>query len=158
MRLFFSLFFAGLFLSSCAFHSPEFRGSEGFKLEKMDGKEISFSAGAKVYNPNWFAVKLKKSGVDVYLEEQFMGKLFLDKKVKMKAKQESTLTVPLHLELEEGALLSLVRYSSKETVNIRITGKVKGGIWFFSKKVKVDETRQIPGKSLRPGGMMNLGM
>jgi hypothetical protein len=30
-------------------------------------------------------------------------------------------------------------------------GKVKGGIWFVSKKVKIDETIKIPGKSLKFG-------
>jgi LEA14-like dessication related protein len=120
-------------ISSCAIEAPEFIGSEGVKMEKMDGKEIYLSAGVKVNNPNWFGIKLKKSALDVYLEDQ------------------------LHAELAEGAMLIIARNSAKENVNVRFTGKVKGGIWFFSKKIKIDETRQIPGKSLRPGGMMNIG-
>ena len=145
-----------LVFSSCKVSAPEFRGSEGMKLDKIDGKIITFNVTAKVYNPNWFSVKVKRSGVDVFIEDQYIGKLKLEKKVKMKAKRESTLEAPMRAELEDGAMMSMLRLSTKESVKLRVTGKVKGGIWFLSKKIKVDETTQIPGKNLRPGGF-NLG-
>lgn len=146
-----------LFLSSCAVEAPEFIGSDGFKMDKMDGKEILFTAGVKVNNPNWFGIKIKRSVVDVYIEDQLMGKVQLEKKVKMKAKRESTLTLPLKAVLEDGALITMMRYASKENVNVRIKGKVKGGVWIFSKKIEIDEKRQISGKDLSPGGLMNGG-
>lgn len=146
-----------LLVSSCAIESPEFIGSEGFKLEKMDGKEILFTAGVKVDNPNWFGIKIKKSIVDVYVEDQLMGQVQLEKKVKMKARRESTLTLPLKAVLEDGAMITMMRYASKENVNVRIKGKVKGGVWIFSKKIDVDEKRQISGKKLAPSGLMNIG-
>lgn len=146
-----------LLLSSCAVEAPEFIGSDGFKMDKMDGKEILFTAGVKVNNPNWFGIKIKRSVVDVYIEDQLMGKVQLEKKVKMKAKRESTLTLPLKAVLEDGALITMMRYASKENVNVRIKGKVKGGVWIFSKKIEIDEKRQISGKDLSPGGLMNGG-
>lgn len=153
----FSLFAILLFLGSCAIEAPEFIGSEGFKMEKMDGKEIRFTAGVKVNNPNWFGIKIKKSAVDVYVEDQLMGQVQLEKKVKMKAKRESTLTMPLKATLEDGAMITMMRYASKENVNIRIKGKVKGGVWIFSKKIEIDEKRQISGKNLSPNSLMNSG-
>lgn len=139
-----------LLIGSCAnFEEPEFRGSEGMKLEKMEGKKITFTAGAKVYNPNWFAIKIKPSHVEVYIEDQLMGEIHLDKKVKMKAKSESSLIFPLIGELEDGAMITLMRYSGKENVRLRIKGKVKGGVWIFSKKFEVDETRTVSGKDLK---------
>ena len=146
-----------LLLSSCAVEAPEFIGSDGFKMDKMDGKEILFTAGVKVNNPNWFGIKIKRSAVDVYIEDQLMGKVQLEKKVKMKAKRESTLTLPLKAVLEDGALITMMRYASKENVNVRIKGKVKGGVWIFSKKIEIGEKRQISGKDLSPGGLMNGG-
>lgn len=138
-----------IIVQSCAIKAPEFRGSEGFKLEGKEGKEIRFNAGVKVYNPNWFGVKIKRSNVDVYLEDQYMGVLSLEKKAKMKAKRESTIEFPLKMALEDGALMTALKYSMKEEVNLVIKGKVKGGIWIFSKKIAVDDTLKIPGKSLR---------
>lgn len=139
-------------VTSCAsFRTPEFRGSEGVKFEKMDGKNVAFTAGVKMFNPNWFGVKIKKSHLDVYVEEHYMGKIYLDKKVKLKAKKESSLIFPLHAVLEDGAMLTVLRYSKAENVAIRFAGKVKGGVWIFSKKMEVNETRNISGKDLRLG-------
>jgi len=138
-----------LLTSSCAIESPEFMGSESMEGFKIDGKTITFNAGIKMSNPNWFAIKIKRSMLDVYIEEQYMGKLSLDKKVKLKAKRESVLQFPLKAELEDGAMFTILRYASKENVNIRFKGKVKGGVWLFSKKIEIDETRQVSGKSLQ---------
>lgn len=150
MKSYFLIFLLGTILCSCAnFEEPEFKGSEGLKLEKMEGKKISFTAGAKVYNPNWFGIKIKPSHVEVYIEDQLMGEIYLDKKVKMKAKSESSLIFPLIGELEDGAMITLMRYASKENVRVQIKGKVKGGVWIFSKKFEVDETRTVSGKDLK---------
>ena len=149
-----SLFILLFVLGSCAsIQEPEFRGSDGFKLEKIEGKEIRFSFAAKVYNPNWFGIRVKPSHLEVYLEDQFMGKIFLDKKVKIKARRESDLNVGLRAELEDGAMITALRYSKADSVEVRLKGKVKGGVFILSKKFELDEKRTISGKNLRLGGM-----
>lgn len=154
MKNWYFIFLIALGLSSCAnFKEPEFISSEGFKLEKMDGKVISFSAGAKVYNPNWFGIKIKPSHVEIYVEDQFMGNVYLEKKVKMKAKRDSDLKFKLHAELEDGAMITAMRYANKDNVSVRIKGKVKGGVFIFSKNMEIDETKTVSGKNLRMGGM-----
>ena len=96
MKKFLFILTAFVLLTGCAtFQEPEFRGSEGVKMDKMDGKEITLSANVKVYNPNWYALKIKPSTVDVYLEDKLMGTIELTKKVKMKGKQETSLSLPL---------------------------------------------------------------
>ena len=149
LRFLFLALVSVFLVSSCALESPEFLGSEGMEGFKIDGKTITFNAGVKVSNTNWFAIKVKRSTVDVYVEEQYMGKVSLEKKVKLKAKRESILQFPLKAELEDGAMFTMLRYASKENVNVRIKGKVKGGVWFFSKKIEIDETRQVSGKELQ---------
>jgi LEA14-like dessication related protein len=152
MKKFLFILTAVVLLTGCAtFQEPEFRGSEGVKMEKMDGQEISLSAGVKVYNPNWFALKIKPSTVEVYLEDQLMGTVKLTKKVKMKAKQESSISLPLLATLEDGAMFTALRYAKKDQVKVRIKGKVKGGIFFLSKKVEIDETKTVSGKDLNIG-------
>jgi LEA14-like dessication related protein len=151
----FKLFIFGLvltLLSSCAtFREPEFIGTEGIQLNKIDGKNISFTVAVKIMNPNWFGIKIKPSIVDVYMEDQFMGTVLLDEKLKLKAKKENDLAVPLLAVLEDGAMLTVLRYAKAEKVTVRIAGKVKGGIWIFSKKIPMDEKRTISGKDLRIG-------
>jgi LEA14-like dessication related protein len=149
MKLFyaFSLF---IVLSSCAtFQEPEFRKMDDVHLGKIDGKAINFTVDATVFNPNWYALKVKKSNVDVFLEGQKIGILYLDEKVKMKGKSESSLSVPMRIVLEDGAMITLMRYALKKDVQLRLTGKIKGGIFFISKKFPVDEQRSVSGKDLR---------
>ena len=80
-----------------------------------------------------------------------MGTVKLTKKVKMKAKQESSLSLPLLATLEDGAMFTALRYAKKDQVKVRIKGKVKGGIFFLSKKVEIDETKTVSGKDLNIG-------
>jgi LEA14-like dessication related protein len=152
MKKFLFILSAIVLLTGCAtFQEPEFRGSEGVKMDKMDGQEITLSASVKVFNPNWYALKIKPSTVEVYLEEKLMGTVQLTKKVKMKGKQESSLSLHLLATLEDGAMFAALRYATKDQVKVRIKGKVKGGIFFLSKKVEIDETKTISGKDLNLG-------
>lgn len=152
MKKFLFILTAFVLLTGCAtFQEPEFRGSEGVKMDKMDGKEITLSANVKVYNPNWYALKIKPSTVDVYLEDKLMGTIELTKKVKMKGKQETSLSLPLLATLVDGAMFTALRYATKDQVKVRIKGKVKGGVFFVSKKMDVDETKTISGKDLNLG-------
>lgn len=139
-------------LGSCAaFKEPELVKMGEFKMGQIEGKHINFTVDATVHNPNWYALKVKKSHVEVYVEDQFMGNVYLDKKIKMKAKRDSELIADLHAELEDGAMITALRYAKKEDVKVHIKGKIKGGIFIFSKKFEIDETRSISGKELRLG-------
>lgn len=136
-------------LSSCHFYRPELRGGEQFQLEKISGQEVKFTAGAKVYNGNWYAVKVKPSMLDLYVDGELMGKIHLEKKVKMKAKRETDLEAPFVAVLENGALLKAMGLARKNSVQIRLKGKVKGGVFIFSKKFEMDETRTINPQDFR---------
>ncbi|MDG1331485.1 MAG: LEA type 2 family protein [Crocinitomicaceae bacterium] len=136
-------------LASCTFHEPEIRGGETFKMEKMEGQEVRFTAGAKVYNGNWFAVKVKKSTLDLYVDGEYMGKVHLLKKVKMKAKKETDLQANFLAELEGNAMMKALGLAMKGEVEVRMKGKIKGGVFIFSKKLDFDEKRKINGSSLR---------
>ena len=152
MKNLFSLSILFLIVTSCAnFEEPEFISSNGVKMGGIEGKKISLTADIVVSNPNWFVIKIKPSNLDVYIENQYMGKIYLEKKVKMKAKKESTLSMELRAELADGAMITALKYANKENVKVHITGKVKGGVWIFSKKIAIDETKSISGKNLQLG-------
>jgi len=137
------------FTSCATYQDLEFERMDGFKLGSIKGREISMTVGAVVTNPNWFAIKLLPSTVNVYLEGQLIGEVQLNEKVKIRRKQENTLSVPLNATLEDGAMFSLIRYSMKDTLNIRMTGDVRAGVLFLSKKIAIDENRKISGKGLK---------
>lgn len=149
MKKWIFILFVGITLSSCTFHEPEFRGEEKFKFDKINGQNVSFTASAKVYNGNWFGVKLKPSSLDLYADGKYMGKIYLDKKVKLKAKRETNLEALLHAELEKGAMIKIMGLMTKNEVSVRLAGKVKGGVFIFSKKFEIDETKMVNPRSMK---------
>lgn len=149
-------FLSGLLLivliSSCAsLQMPELKGEEHFNIEKIDGQNVDISAGGKIYNGNWFALKVKPSEFDLYVEGEYLGKLALNKKIKLKSKQETMIDSDLTVNLEKGAMFILMRNASKEQVQVRLSGKVRAGVWFFTKKVEINETRTFNGLKLNAG-------
>lgn len=141
-------------LTSCAsLEMPEYRGGETFKLEKLEGKQVRFTAGATVFNPNWFGVKVKPSKFDVFVEDDFVGTVQLQKKVKLKRKKETALSAPFLAELEDGVLLKAVKYMGKGEVNVRFQGTAKAGVFLFSKKMEINKTVKVPTNVLKQGGL-----
>jgi LEA14-like dessication related protein len=102
-----------------------------------------------VENPNWYALKVKKSNVEVLIENKKMGTVFLDKNIKFKRKSDIEHSIPLRATLEKGALLQLMQYSMKDEIQLNIKGKVRAGIFFFSKTFPVDYKRSISGEELQ---------
>ncbi|MES2798671.1 MAG: LEA type 2 family protein [Bacteroidota bacterium] len=139
-------------LSACAISEPEFNGFEGYRMKKIDGREVQLEIDADIENPNWFAFKLKKSNLEVFVDQNFLGTLHLDKKVKLKRKSSGIITIPLQAMLEEGALFSLMKYAGKDKVDVRLKGTAKVGVFIFSKKLTIDEKRQVSGKMFKNQG------
>lgn len=135
-------------LSSCTFYEPEYRGGESVSVEKVEGKQIQVMAGAKIYNGNGYAIKVKPSTLDIYVNEDYIGQIHLDKKFKMKAKQETAVQAPLTATLADGAMFKLLRLANQDNVTVRMKGKVKAGVWFVSKKIDVNESRSLNGINL----------
>ncbi len=143
-------FLAVIFLLSSCFDYDDidFKGVDNFKVEKFEGKKISFSMDVILENPNSFSVKIKPSVVDVYLDDNLIGKTYLDQKVKIIKRKENSYFVPLHVELEDGILMKLMKLSLKGKVKLRLVGKIKGSIYGICKKVKIDETKEIDPKKI----------
>lgn len=133
---------------SCTFYEPEFRSGESLSFDQINGRSIKFTVGAKVYNENLCALKVKPSTLDVFIEGRHMGKVHLDQKIKMKGKRETLIEAPLTATLSEGALFELLKFARKEKIQIRIAGNVRAGLWILGKKIEVNETRSINGADL----------
>lgn len=138
-----------VFLSSCTFLEPSYKGGEKFKFDKLEGKSLKFTVGAKILNPNKYTIKIKPSDLDVYIEDDFMGVIHLDKTLKLKKNQELFVDAPFTATLNDGALFKLLKFVTKGKLQLTFKGKVKGGVFIFSKKFDVNETTTIDGSNLR---------
>lgn len=152
MRQFFWIIIVTLTLVSCAsYEDIELKGTENFKMGKLEGKKLSIEFDARLLNANAYTIKVKPCDLEVFIEDQYMGMLHLNEKIKIKRKSETAVTIPLTVELGPGALLKLATLRMKKTVKLRLKGTVKGGVWFISKKEQIDEVREISTENLKLG-------
>ena len=138
-----------MLVSACTFLEPSYKGGEKFKFDKLEGKSVKFTVGAKILNPNKYTIKIKPSDLDVYIEDDYMGVIHLDKTIKLKKKQELFIDAPFTGTLNDGALFKLLKFVTKGKLQLTLKGKVKAGVFIFSKKFDVNETTTIDGSNLR---------
>ena len=138
-----------MLVSACTFLEPSYKGGEKFKFDKLEGKSVKFTVGAKILNPNKYTIKIKPSDLDVYIEDDYMGVIHLDKTIKLKKKQELFVDAPFTGTLNDGALFKLLKFVTKGKLQLTLKGKVKAGVFIFSKKFDVNETTTIDGSNLR---------
>ena len=139
-----------LLVSSCAVTAPEIRGGESFNIEQREGNKVNLNVGANIYNGNWFGIRVKPSNLDLFLNDDFLGTVRLDKKVKLKRKSETAIDANLTATLENGAMGKAMRSALGGGLNVRMKGRVKAGVFIFSKKIDFDETKKIDASKLRP--------
>jgi len=139
-----------ILLASCGFQQPVFKKYEGFDMGKMDAKNVSFTIKASIYNPNWYALKVKPSSLEISTSDGKIGVLHLDEKIKMKGRKETSIVAPMHIDLEKGIMMKLMSFSLKDSVNINLKGDVRGGVLFITKKIPMEFSRSISPKDLNP--------
>lgn len=138
-----------LFLVSCEFKDIDFEGVEEYKLEKFENNEAHINLKLKVSNENWFGIKVKPSKLNVTADGKEMGTLFLDKRVKIKGKRSNAYETKIRFKLADGAMFSAAAMMLKPSVNLTFEGKVKGGVFIFSKKIDIKETKTINPKDFK---------
>ncbi len=136
--------------SACGFQQPTFKSYEGVEMGKMDASKVAFTIKAKIYNPNWYALKVKPSSLEISTSDGKLGKLHLDEKIKMKGRKETLIAAPMHVDLEKGILMKMMAFSLKDSVKLNLKGDVRGGIFFLTKKIPMDFSRSISPKDLNP--------
>ena len=148
-----------LFLSLCLLFSckpikePIFVSFNGVSsLKWLDKKNIKFTIGCTLENPNRIALKVKPCSLDVYIEKRPLGVVFLDEKVKLKGKKKTNVEAPISIKLNGGAMFTLMKYGGRDSVTVRLEGDVKGGVFIFNKKVPIKLKKTISPKELNSFG------
>ena len=138
-----------LILSACSIYKePQFKELSGYKLTKIDGNEIHFNVEGIISNPNWYALKMKKSSLDVFIENKKFGVLQLEDKLKIKSKRDNNLSVPITLILEPGSMVKMMGWAVRDSISIEIKGPLKAGVFFIYHKFPVQFTQSISSKNI----------
>ena len=138
-----------LILSACSIYKePEFKELSGYKLTKIEGNEIHFNVEGIVSNPNWYALKTKKSSLDVFIENKKFGVISLDNKIKIKSKRDNNLSVPISLVLEPGSMVKMMGMAFRDSISMEIKGPLKAGVFFIYHKFPVQFSKNVSSKAI----------
>jgi LEA14-like dessication related protein len=149
-RAYFGLIFLLFSLSSCIeFEQVEVKSIGKITLETFEGTVADVNVDVELENVNFFGIKIKPSTLDVYVDEDYVGKAILKEKVKIKRKSTQLYNAKIKLEGESGILRKVMKYALRKDLKIRIKGYVKGSVYGIPKKVFVDETKTIDGRALK---------
>jgi len=129
-------------LSSCI-DEPEFKGASNFKIDEFNQDHILFNVDVSVYNPNGFALKVRKSTFDVHINDVYIGEAKLLDKYKMKRKRTTLGNVPVEIKLEKGVIFQLLRFVKNKSVELRLTGKLKASVLGIPNKQEIDQTKTV---------------
>lgn len=143
-------------ISSCIeLEEPEFNGIEDVKIAKLENHKFGIQLGIKVLNPNFFSIKIKPSTVDIFVEDQLIGKAFLDDKIKLIRKKEDIYFAKIRVDLEDGSMMKFFKFTLQDKVQLRIKGVVKGSVYGISKKIAIDKTSMIDGTQFKLDQLFN---
>ena len=123
--------------SSCSFTNPELLRMEQLNVTKFSEEGVELAVKAKVKNPNNYKVSLVNSKLDIYVNNEFMGKAHLKNNVRFKRKSTDTYLIELVNKPENFAKLGMVSLFSlfgNKKLKVTVRGEVKGRVGILSKK------------------------
>ncbi|RFC54351.1 NDR1/HIN1-like protein [Brumimicrobium aurantiacum] len=139
---------AFLFLTTGCIENPEFKGVSNFKVDQINQGKLAFNVDVSAYNPNWYNLKVRKSTLNIYLNDQYVGEAFLLDKYKMKRKTTTLDNVPVEVLLEPGIMMKLVKIAMGGNVKLRLEGKLKASAFGIPVSKQVDQTKELNPKDL----------
>ena len=97
-----------------------------FKVDKLSMGQSVISADLKFYNPNNFRMQLKQAGMDISVNDNFLGHSELD--TLMDIPKSDTFFIPVNLKVDMKTLItnSLAALLTNE-VNVKLDGNAKVG-------------------------------
>lgn len=127
MNKYIIILLAAATISSC--HAPRdlaYVGIENFGMKHASLKTTTLSMDVELYNPNHYKMKLKKADLDVYVNNNRLGKVNI--KGKMTVPRQDTFALPVMLDVDlANALPNMLQLAFKSEVEVALKGSVKAG-------------------------------
>ncbi len=118
------------------------------KLENLNLNEAALRFNTTVHNNTWTPIKIKPSTLELFVDGDKLGDLYIDEKIRLKSKNDTEVNLLVHVKFADGILGKLIRYRFKETAQLEVRGKVKTGLLFVPIKIPVNYSKTISPKSL----------
>lgn len=144
-KYYYFIFLSVLFFVSCYdFKEVSVQGIQGFKIKKIDKKEMLSEVVVKLKNPNSFGFTVYSGKADVKVGSIPLGKATLEKKVHIPANSSGTYTLTLKTSFEKINFQDVISNFSFSSINkIKVSGYVKAGKFIFRKKINTEYESNI---------------
>lgn len=142
------LLFLSLFSSCATFEDPVEVVSYDMKMENLNLDEAALRFNTTIHNNTWTPIKIKPSTLELYVDGEKLGDVYLDEKIRLKSKKDNEVNTLVHVKFADGILGKLIRYRFKETAQLELRGKVKTGLLFVPIKIPVNYSKVISPKTL----------
>lgn len=131
------------FLSSC-YKDVDFIGlkSASFSNSNNNGNILLF---VEVDNPNFYAIKIVESDLDIYLDDNHLGEIQGTHKVKIPSNATSVVEIQVQVNITDvifnvGNIFDLIK---NEDTELKIKGTITAKAFFVKKTVNIDETTDL---------------
>lgn len=129
-QLFLSLFLflcsASLLISCGPPKALEYREFKNFTIQKLGFSTSSVKMDLVYFNPNNYGLQLKRTDLDIYINDIFMGHTSQEYQVTIPRKEE--FSIPLQMEVDmQNLLKNSLNVMMKKQVTVKLTGSVKVG-------------------------------
>ncbi len=140
-----TLLFGGL--TSCQFYKEvTVADVENIDVKEFNQDRMRADVTMILDNPNWYAVTLTKSDIDIFVNEKSMGKVALTEKIKIPAKTSVSHTISLEGGFEDvksSFLENLLTLLFAPEATFQAKGYVKGRALMIGREVPVDITEAV---------------
>lgn len=117
-------------------------------MENLNLDEAVLRFSTTIHNNTWAPIKIKPSTLELFVDGEKLGDLFIDEKIRLKSKKDTEVNTLVHVKFADGILGKLIRYRFKETAQLELRGKVKTGLLFVPVKIPVNYSKSISPKTL----------
>jgi LEA14-like dessication related protein len=148
MKTFSFLFLLFLFSSCATFEEPIEVVRNTMNMENLNLDEAALRFNTTIHNNTWTPIKIKPSTLELFVDGEKLGDLYIDEKIKLKSKKDTEVNTLVHVKFADGILGKLIRYRFKETAQLELRGKVKTTLLFVPVKIPVNYTKTISPKTL----------
>lgn len=137
-------------LTACELKPLDIGDVSDVKLKRVEGKTVSVAVKFPVNNPNSLPLTITKADVEVYGGNQKLGKVKIDKKLKLKGKSTTVQEIVFDLDLSDimGGGLTMIRFLSTGKIELKLKGEVRARSFFLFSSVDVNEKFSISMKDL----------
>jgi LEA14-like dessication related protein len=117
-------------------------------MENLNLDEAALRFNTTIHNNTWTPIKIKPSTLELYVDGEKLGDVYLDEKIRLKSNKDNEVNTLVYVKFADGILGKLIRYRFKETAQLELRGKVKTGLLFVSIKIPVNYSKMISPKNL----------